>query len=106
VVLLTTAKADKLQKPETIASVLSDVKAYLVSKGRTLGTVSNSATTLTLVIDRPVSKWIEITIGEKDSNGNFLWSEKASDGGWGHMGGTGLLNTLDKVHQIIDARLK
>jgi hypothetical protein len=104
-VMRTTAKADKYCKPETIASVLSDTTSYLTSKGLKIGPEASANTILVLVVDRPVSKWLEITVQGRDRDGNVLWSEKVSDGGWGHLGTSGTLNTLEKVHQIINARL-
>ena len=52
-----------------------------------------------------MSKWVEITVQERDPAGNVLWREKVSDGGWGHLGTTGLLNTLEKIHKIFDAKI-
>ena len=105
VVMQTTAKADKYCKPETIASVLSDTISYLTSKGFKIGPAATNKTTLMLVVDRPMSKWLEITVQGRDTSGTVLWSEKVSDGGWGHLGTAGTLNTLEKVHRIIDSRL-
>ena len=106
IVLRTTASADKYCKPETIASVLSDTNAYMTSKGLIQGTTSTAKTTLVLIVNRPMSKWVEITVQGRDVSGNVLWSEKASDGGWGHLGTQGLLNTTEKVHQILDSHFK
>jgi hypothetical protein len=105
VVIQPTASAQKYCKPETISAVLTDTTAYLTSKGMTLGTTATSSHALVLILNRPVSKWIEITVQERDHAGSVLWSEKVSDGGWGHLGTTGLLNTLEKVHKIIDAKM-
>ena len=105
VVIQSTASALKYCKPETISSVLSDTTAYLTSKGMTLGTTATSSRALVLIVNRPMSKWVEITVQERDHAGNVLWSEKVSDGGWGHLGTAGLLNTLEKVHKIIDAKM-
>jgi hypothetical protein len=105
VVMHTTAAADKYCKPETISSVLSDTISYLTSKGLKIGPAPTANTTLTLVVNRPITKWLEITVQGRDRSGNLLWSEKVSDGGWGHLGGAGTLKTLEKVHQIIDTHL-
>jgi hypothetical protein len=101
----TTAKAEKHCKPETIASVLSDTTSYLTAKGVKIGPAATAKTTLILVVDRPITKWLEITVQGRDPAGNLLWSDKVSDGGWGHLGTTGTLNRLEKVHRIIDTRL-
>ena len=108
IVMHTTAAAEKYCKPETIASILSDTNAYVLSKGLILGTAATSKTTLVLIVDRPVMKWIEITVQGRDGSGNVLWSETVSEGAWAastHLGTKGMLKTLEKVHQVIEARL-
>jgi hypothetical protein len=70
-----------------------------------MGPAATAKTTLILVVDRPLSKWLEVTVQGRDSAGNLMWSDKVSDGGWGHLGTAGTLNTLEKVHKIIDKRL-
>jgi len=103
--LQTTARAQKYCKPQTITDVMSDTTAYLTAKGVAMGTIAVSSYKLTLVVDRPLSKWIKITVQMRDHSDNLLWSETVEDGGWGHAGGTGTLNVLDKIHQIMDAKL-
>jgi len=103
--LQTTAAAQKRCKPQTIADVMNDTVAYLTAKGVAMGTAQSSAYTLTLIIDRPMSKWIQITMQARDEAENLLWSETVSDGGWAHAGTTGTLNALTRVHEIIDAKL-
>ena len=105
VTLRTTARADKYCKPETISAVLNDTMAYLAAKGLTTGPEGLTKNALVLVVDRPITKWLEVTVQGRDSVGNILWSEKVGDGGWGHLGTSGTLNTLDKVHKIIDRHL-
>jgi hypothetical protein len=105
VVMHTTSAADKYCKPETISSVLSDTISYLTSKGLKIGPAPTANTALIIVVNRPVTKWLEITVQGRDRSGNVLWSEKVSDGGWGHLGTAGTLKTLEKVHQIIDTDL-
>ena len=104
-VLRATARAQQVCKPKTLADVESDTVAYLTAKGVALGTIVDSAYTLNLVVDRPMTKWIKITIHDRDSNGNVLWSEVVSDGGTMHRGTKGTLNALDKLHKIIDTKL-
>ena len=108
-VVRSTANADKYCKPETIASVMTDVNSYLLSKGLTLGPVATSKTSIVLIVDRPVMNWIQITVQGRDSSGNLLWSDKVSDSAWAasaHATGTkSLLNTLAKVHSSVDAHM-
>jgi hypothetical protein len=103
-VMRTTERADKYCKQQTITSILSDVTAYLASKGLSLGNVANSNSVLVLIVDRPISKWIQITVQGQDPSGNVLWNEKVT-GSWIYMGQQELLNNLDKVHRIIDIHL-
>lgn len=107
VVLLvqTTAAAQKRCKPQTIADVMNDTVAYLNAKGVAVGTTDTSAYSLTLIIDRPASKWIEITAQARNQAGGVLWSDTVSDGGWIHGGGEASLKALEKLHQVIDSRL-
>jgi len=104
VIMQPTASALKFCKPDTISAVLSDTSAYLTSKGMTMGLAATSSHTLVLIVNRPMSKWIEITVQERERAGNVLWSEKVSSGAWDLSGTAGLLKTLEKVHKIIDAR--
>jgi hypothetical protein len=107
VVIQPTASALRACKPETISSVLNDTNAYVTSKGMTLGTTENSSRSLVLILNRPVTRWMEITIQERDRSGNVLWSEKVSEGGgWAiRMGTAALVDMLEKVHKIIDAKM-
>jgi hypothetical protein len=105
VVMQKTAAAEKRCKPETISSVLSDTVSYLTGKGFTIGTSDSAHIKLTLIVDRPMSKWLEITVQGRDRSGNLLWSEKVGDGSSFHLGTTGALVTLEKVHKVIDSRL-
>lgn len=104
-VFRTTAAAEKRCKPQTIADIQNDIPTYLASKTVAVGVSANANYVLTVIVDRPMSKWIEITMQAKDAAGNLLWSEKRSDGGWGHLGTEGLLKTLAKLHEVIDAKL-
>ncbi len=104
-VMQTTASAQKRCKPQTIADILNDTTAYLTAKGVAVGTAESSTYALVLVINRPASKWLEITIQARDRNGNMLWSNTVSDGGWGHLGTEATLKTLEKLHQVIDSKI-
>ena len=90
----TTAGADKYCSPKTITQVSGDIRAYLMSK-------RGSA--------RPITKWLEITIQERDGSGAVLWNEKVSQSSAGasfNINGTkGMLIALEKAHQVIDVHL-
>lgn len=100
-----TANAQKRCKPQTITDIMNDTSAYLTAKGVAVGTTDESNYMFTLVVDRPMTKWVEITVQARDKAGNLLWSEKASGGGHGFSGTNGMLKALEKVHQAIDAKL-
>jgi hypothetical protein len=84
---------------------MSDITAYLTAKGVALGTTANSAYSLTVIVDRPAMKWIQITMQARDDSNHLLWSDTVSDGGWGHAGTQGLLNTMERLHHVIDSKL-
>jgi hypothetical protein len=109
----TTAAAERYSKPDTINTVLTDTQSYVTAKGLSLGKVSNSKMTIVLIVDRPKTKWIQITVQGQDPYGNVLWSQQADDGhtvrdnllGTGMHGGA-TVTTLESVHKILDERLR
>jgi len=117
----------KYSKSEVFLTVVDDVSAYLNTNhvalakdefgGRThaesdmpLSTVlditrdSHATYLLYLIVDRPVTKWIKITVRAHDLSGKQLWQEETSSGG-GMSGGHGLRVTLDRLHKLLDKRL-
>jgi len=114
-------------KSEVFYSVVDDVYSYLATKdvalakdefgGRThaedevpISTVlhiardANATYVLYLIVDRPFTKWIKVTVRCYDLSGKQLWEESAADAG-GLTGGHGLRVTLDRLHQRLDKRL-
>jgi hypothetical protein len=117
----------KYSKSEVFHSVVDDVSSYLATKdvalakdefgGRThaedempISTVlhiardANAAYVLYLIVDRPVTEWIKVTVRCYDLSGKQLWEESATGGGkW-----TGIHRRhviLDRLHQLLDKRL-
>ena len=114
-------------KSEVFHSVVDDVYSYLATKdvalakdefgGRThaedevpISTVlhiardANATYVLYLIVDRPFTKWIKVTVRCYDLSGKQLWEESAADAG-GLTGGHGLRVTLDRLHRLLDKRL-
>lgn len=117
----------KLSKPAVFHAVVDDLTAYLDKKhvaiakdefgGRThaeaempLSTVlaiardSRASYLLYLIVDRPVMKWIKVTVRAYDLNGEPLWEETVASGG-GIAGGHGLRVALERLHRELDKRL-
>jgi len=114
-------------KSEVFYSVVDDVYSYLAAKdvalakdefgGRThaedevpISTVlhiardANATYVLYLIVDRPITKWIKVTVRCYDLSGKQLWEESAADSG----GLTGIHRRhviLDRLHQRLDKRL-
>ena len=105
VVIHTTQRATKYCKPETIAAVVDDLPKYLTSKGYVVGPADKAEIVVSVTVDRPMSKWVELVIEAKTTKGETLLNEKVSDSGWGHLGAVGLANTLTKAHQLMDEKL-
>lgn len=114
-------------KSEVFHKVVDDVYSYLATKdvalakdefgGRThaedempISTVlniardANATYLLYLIVDRPITEWIKVTVRCYDLSGKQLWEESAAGGGkW-----TGIHRQhviLDRLHQLLDKRL-
>ena len=114
-------------KPDVFHRVVDDVYSYLATKhvalakdefgGRThaeeempISTVlniargANATYVLYLIVDRPITEWIKVTVRCYDLSGKQLWEESAAGGGkW-----TGIYRRhviLDRLHQLLDKRL-
>lgn len=74
---------------ETVMNIARDAKASGV---------------LYVEVDRPISKWIKITVQSLDIGGKQLWQEEASSGG-GLSGAHGLEVTTKKLHVALDKHL-
>jgi hypothetical protein len=117
----------KYSKPEVFHNVLDDLVGYLKKKkvamatdqfgGRShsedempLATVESIARDtgaqylLYALVERPVTKWIKVTLTCYDMRGQKLWQEEAASGG-GLSGGHGLEVTLDRLHEKLDKRV-
>jgi len=114
-------------KSEAFYSVVDDVYSYLATKdvalakdefgGRThaedevpISTVlhiardANATYVLYLIVDRPITKRIKVTVRCYDLSGKQLWEESAADSG----GLTGIHRghvILDRLHRLLDKRL-
>lgn len=59
---------------------------------------------LYVVVDRPLTKWLKMTVECFDMSGKKLWQEEASSGG-GLSGGHGFEVTTKKLHALLDKRI-
>lgn len=95
----------KRSKPEIAYQVVDDVVAYLKSKGVALARDESSAAyRLRLTVDRPMMKWIKVTVEAYDQAEKKLWQQVAESGG-GLTGAHGLRVTTDRLHHLIDGNL-
>jgi hypothetical protein len=65
---------------------------------------AKASSVMYVVVDRPVTKWLKITVQCFDMNQKQLWQEEASSGG-GLSGGHGFEVSTKKLHAQIDKRL-
>ncbi len=114
----------KYSSSEMFHNVLQDILAYLKSKnvaiavdefggrdhaeGATpLDTVfsiavdAKASTVMYVLVDRPLSKWLKITVQSFDMNRNQLWMEEVSSGG-GLSGSHGFEVCTTKIHALLD----
>lgn len=117
----------RFSKSEVFHNVLDDLTSYFKQKnvvmavdqfgGRTnseeemaLSTVQSIARDagatylLYALVERPMTKWIKVTVSCYDMSGQKLWAEEASSGG-GMTGGHGLEVTLGRLHDKLDKRI-
>ena len=122
-----TDRHSKYSSPEVFHNALNDVLEHLKGKdvaiavdefgGRNhaegvtpMETVFNIArdakasSVLYFVVDRPVTKWLKMTVQCFDMSGKQLWQEEASSSG-GLSGGHGLEVTTKKLHAQLDKRI-
>jgi hypothetical protein len=114
----------KYSSSEVFHNVLQDILSYLKSKnvaiaedefgGRdhaegatpldTIFSIARDAKASSVMyvkVDRPLSKWLKITVQSFDVNGKQLWMEEASSGG-GLSGSHGFELCTKKIHAQLD----
>jgi len=119
-----TDRHGKYSSPEVFHNVLQDIFAYLKSKnvaiavdefgGRDhaesatpLDTVfsiaadANANSVMYVLVDRPLTKWLKISVQSFDMNRKQLWMEEVSSGG-GLSGSHGFEVCTKKIHAQID----
>jgi hypothetical protein len=122
-----TDRHSKYSSPEVFHNVLNDLLDYLKTKnvaiavdefgGRnhaegatpldTIFTIARDAKASSVMyveVDRPVTKWLKITVQCFDMNRKQLWQEEVSSGG-GLSGGHGFEVSTKKLHAQLDKRL-
>ena len=70
----------------------------------TIAADAKASNVMYVVVDRPVTKWIKITVQCFDMNRKQLWREEVSSGG-GLSGGHGFEVATKKLHAQLDKRV-
>jgi hypothetical protein len=114
----------KYSKPEVFHNVLNDLMEYLKTKnvaiavdefgGRnhaegatpldtifTIAQDSKANSVMYVVVDRPLTKWLKISVQTFDMNRKEMWKEEVSSGG-GMSGEHGFEVCSKKIHEQLD----
>jgi hypothetical protein len=117
----------KFSKPEVFHTVLNDLMKYLKTKnvaiaidefgGRsyaegatpldtifTIARDSKASSVMYVEVDRPMTKWLKITVQTFDMNREELWKEEVSSAG-GMTGSHGLEVCTKKIREQLDKRV-
>jgi len=114
----------KLSTPQVFQQVVSEIQGYVSANGvatLTEGSVASSEAALPLsavqemaqhagapyllyvVVDRPITKWLKVSVQCYDTAGHRIWQEDAAEGGL--SGSKGERATLHKLRERLDRRL-
>jgi hypothetical protein len=121
----------KASRPEVFQQVVDDIKEYLktnriaavteqnvpssgaelpLSAVQEMARGSKAAYLLYVVVDRPVSHWLKVTVRCYDATGRLIWEEQSAAGGlvtkvdWTSR--QGVRDTLEKLHEELNKRLE
>ena len=114
----------KLSTPEAFQQVVSEIQGYVSANGVAVLTEGSAASweaelpwsavqdmahrsgaayLLYIVVDRPITKWLKVTVQCYDMAGHRIWQENAAVGGL--SGGKGERATLHKLRERLNRRL-
>jgi hypothetical protein len=102
-----TAAHDTHSSSQIAFALLDAVVEHLESKGFKVTSDQDAETPhrLHLLVDRPLMKWVKVTVQALDSSGELLWQEVAESGG-GLSGSHGLRVTRERLQKLLDKRLE
>ena len=119
-----TSEHVKLSTPEVFQQVVSEIQGFASANGVAARPEGNAASweaelplsavldmahhsgaayLLYVVVDRPITKWLKVTVQCYDTAGHRIWQEDAAEGGL--SGGKGERATLHKLRERLDRRL-
>jgi len=84
--------------------ILETDEAFSTTSLLNLTRNAGAASLLLVTVDRPVTKWLKVTVQAYDLNARLLWSEEASSGG-GLSGGGAPAKVLKTLQKSLDSRV-
>jgi hypothetical protein len=91
-----------IEDPER--GILQTDEAFSVASLLNLTKNAGATSLLLVTVDRPVSKWLKVTVQAYDLNAKLLWSQEVSSGG-GLSGGGAPAKVLTTLGKKLDPRI-
>lgn len=102
--VLTTARAKEYCYAGASDDLLDDLRAYMTLNRVPLSNAVDVSYTLSVIVDRPMSKHIELTVQARDSANVLLWTDTVI---WGEkLTPNDTVRVLDRIHEVINAKLR
>lgn len=102
--VLTTARAKEYCYAGATDDLMDDLRAYMTLNRVPLSNAADAGYNLSVIVDRPLSKHIELTVQARDGANALRWTETVI---WHkELTRNDTVRVLDRIHDVINAKLR